>query len=163
LVAGAFVRGSKGFYREQRITDVSGPRAAYEVCVRIPFGTALPEEAIFRGALLGLFSRYHSPAVASGVTSLLFGFWHLAPTLRRLPTHGLTRSRPAAHQAAWIAGAVAVTGTAGVLLSWLRVRSGSIVAPWLVHSAVNSAGYTAAWLSHRSRPEDARGRDVTTP
>jgi membrane protease YdiL (CAAX protease family) len=41
-------------------------------------------------------------------------------------------------------------------LSWLRVRSGRLAAPVLLHLATNCAGLVVAWgvarLEHRTRP-----------
>ena len=49
---------------------------------------AAAEEIAFRGALLGLLLRRHRRATAVASSSLLFGLWHLLPTLpamRRYP------------------------------------------------------------------------------
>ncbi len=43
-------------------------------------------------------------------------------------------------QAAFVAGNVAVTGLAGAVFAWLRLRSGSVVAPVLAHAAGPSDG-----------------------
>jgi len=53
---------------------------------------------------------------------------------------------------------VAMTAAAGVLLSWLRARSGRLAAPVLLHAAVNSGGLVAAHaVASRSRRQDSRG------
>jgi hypothetical protein len=53
---------------------------------------AAAEEIAFRGALLGLLLRRHRRATAVASSSLLFGLWHLLPTL---PAMRRTRSSPA--------------------------------------------------------------------
>ena len=41
---------------------------------------------------------------------------------------------------------VLATGVAGMFFSWLRLRSGSILAPWLTHTGFNSIGYLGSRL-----------------
>jgi len=52
-------------------------------------------------------------------------------------------------QAAFVAGNVAVTGAAGAVFGWLRLRSGSVLAPLLAHAALNDSALVAARLAHR--------------
>jgi membrane protease YdiL (CAAX protease family) len=154
LAGGLLIGESRKLYGEQRIKNATIGNAAHEVLVRIPLGTALPEELIFRGAVLALLSRYHDPVVANAISSVLFGLWHIAPTIDRLETNAAISGHPPAHQAAWVATAVGATAASGLFLGWLRRRSGSIVAPWLVHSAANGVGYAAGWLSARIAEEE---------
>ena len=65
------------------LMTASRRRAAYDVAIRIPLGTALPEELIFRGALFAVLSRSRDRLTAALISSMLFGFWHLGPGLRR--------------------------------------------------------------------------------
>jgi hypothetical protein len=51
---------------------------------------------------------------------------------------------------------VAATAAGGVLLSWLRTRSGSLAAPMLLHLATNCGGALTAWAIARREPQDAR-------
>jgi membrane protease YdiL (CAAX protease family) len=102
---------------------------------------------IFRGALLGVLSRYHRDLVATAVSSLLFGLWHIAPTLSRIHVTGQAKSPW--QKAALVAGSVVLTTAAGFTLAWLRLRSGSIVAPWIAHSAANATGYAGVRLATR--------------
>jgi membrane protease YdiL (CAAX protease family) len=48
---------------------------------------------------------------------------------------------------AWgaVVGTVAATTTAGVAFAWLRLRSGSLLAPILAHIATNSLAFSVAW------------------
>jgi membrane protease YdiL (CAAX protease family) len=146
LAAGLNSQRLRVFYRAEWITRTPPGQAAYEALVRIPLGTALPEEVIFRGALLAVLSRYHSQGVATAIDSLLFGLWHVAPALKHTRD---TRAGELRNKAGQVAGSVAVTAAAGFLLAWLRIRSGSIVAPWLAHSAANVTGYAAVRLAAR--------------
>jgi uncharacterized protein len=111
--------------------------------VVVPIGTVLFEEVAFRGVLWALVCSRHGAAPATVVSSLMFGFWHVLPSLR------LNRVNPAVAdvvgsgpggQALAVAGAVVFTALAGVLLCELRRRSGSLLAPFGLHWAVNGLG-----------------------
>jgi len=149
LVIGARSKHSRPMYAEETIKAVSTQRAAYEVLVRIPLGTALPEEVIFRGGLLGLLLRHHSRPTAAVLDSLLFGLWHVTPTLSRMATHGLTKERTLAFRIAWLALTIGSTFVGGLALSWLRLRSGNILAPWMAHCTANCAGFALTRFARR--------------
>jgi membrane protease YdiL (CAAX protease family) len=150
-IAAVAVRGNRSaLYLGKHITEASAPRAAYEAFIRIPLGTALVEEFLFRGALLAVLSRNHARLTAVAISSLLFGVWHVAPALQQSGEDGFdlaSRRLRALH----IAATVAATGLAGAGLAALRLRSESIAAPFAVHALVNGAGYLAAWagVSHQ--------------
>src|SRR4051812_10857261 len=48
----------------------------------VPIGTVLLEEVAFRGVLLGLVRKHRGAAWASITSSVLFGMWHILPSLR---------------------------------------------------------------------------------
>ena len=109
----------------------------------IPVATVLPEEIAFRGVLWGLLDRRSGPATATIASSVLFGLWHILPSLR------LHKVNPAvtavvgtgwAAQAVAVTGAVLFTGLAGALMCELRRRSGSLLAPIGLHWAANGLG-----------------------
>ena len=113
----------------------------YATVVRIPIGTALFEEVAFRGVLLALMLRARSTVHAVGVTSVVFGLWHIPPTIVTLQINQVeVLSLPAAGS---VAGAVVVTTVASAGFCWLRLRSGSLVAPMLAHWATNALGLLA--------------------
>ncbi|MGD9891193.1 MAG: lysostaphin resistance A-like protein [Dehalococcoidia bacterium] len=145
--AGLLAPGAGGFYQDERIVRASTRQMVYQVFVRIPFATALPEEVIFRGSLLGLLTRRRSPVAAAALSSLLFGLWHILPTFDRIPTNPGTRH---AHgdprrTALVLAGHVTSTTLMGLGLSWLRLRSKSTVAPILAHATPNAVGFLGGW------------------
>jgi membrane protease YdiL (CAAX protease family) len=142
----AAVPASRPALADQRITRLSWPQVAYQVVVRIPAGTVLWEEVAFRGVLQAFLRRVLPRPAAIAVTSGVFGLWHVRPTVEALGINQLTTSRRA------VAGSVAVTvaGTAaaGLLLSWLRERSGSLAAPVLLHLTANCGAALAARTAH---------------
>jgi membrane protease YdiL (CAAX protease family) len=110
--------------------------AAFETLVRVPFETALAEELIFRGALLGIALDLRSPARAIAFSSLAFGLWHVPPTRQSFdPSTGAI---------------IIATTAAGVGFALLRLRAKSVAAPIVVHAALNMAAYAGVWLTARS-------------
>jgi uncharacterized protein len=111
--------------------------------VWIPLGTVLFEEVAFRGVLWGLLRANRGAVWATLVSSVLFGVWHVLPSLRLHDVNpaitGLVGPGPSGRALA-VAGAVTFTALAGVVLCELRRRSGSLLAPVGLHWAVNGLG-----------------------
>jgi uncharacterized protein len=135
---------------DARVAGRDGADLAYQALVRIPVGTVLWEEVAFRGVLLAVLRRLVPPPAAVGASSVLFGIWHVRPTLDRLAVDDLARG-PVATGAAVLLGCLG-TAAAGVLLTALRLRSGSLLAPVLLHVATNSAGLAASAAAIRMSP-----------
>jgi uncharacterized protein len=113
--------------------------------VRIPLGTVLFEEIAFRGVLLAALMRRYGTRSAVVWSSVVFGLWHIAPTMVALELNGIDPASRGAVLA--IAGTVALTAAAGVIFSLLRLVSGSLLAPFLAHWATNAIGLLAAAMS----------------
>jgi membrane protease YdiL (CAAX protease family) len=157
LAVGPRLEMLRPMYRERAVAT-SASSAVYEVLLRIPLGTALPEELAFRGALLGRLNRGHRPAVACAISSLLFGLSHVPPSLSRVA--GKTHASRL-HRAAWVGSSVGLTSVAGFVLARLGVYSRSLVAPWMAHTAANSAGYVAARLARRDEAAERLSAGVS--
>ena len=108
--------------------------------VRIPLGTAVFEEVLFRSVLLGALLTRWSTRTALAASSVLFGLWHVVPAWE-------TTSGSAAATTGAIVGTVVVTTVAGLLFGGLRLRSRSVVAPILAHIGTNSFAYVAALVA----------------
>ncbi|MDP9208401.1 MAG: CPBP family intramembrane metalloprotease, partial [Actinomycetota bacterium] len=135
---------------DRRATTGGAGYALYHTLVRIPLGTAVAEEALFRGALLGLLSQRHPRARAVAVSSALFGCWHVLPTLDTMALNPLGETvGDRAGTVGAVLASVAVTALAGLGFSWLRFRGDSVVAPVVVHAALNSSAFAAARLVSR--------------
>lgn len=115
--------------------EVSGGEMALKALVVIPLGTVLVEEVAFRGALHGLLAQVTTPARGLVIGSLLFGLWHLPPIWH--------------DGAGSLAVTFAATAVAGAGFTWLRRRSGSIVAPMFAHLATNSTTFALSWATNR--------------
>ncbi|HWS35080.1 MAG TPA: CPBP family intramembrane glutamic endopeptidase [Actinoplanes sp.] len=111
--------------------------------VVVPLGTVLLEEVAFRGVLLGLVHRHRGAVWASVVSSVLFGLWHILPSLRLNQANGAVGSTVgtgSTGQILAVVAAVAFTALAGLLLCELRRRSGSLLAAVGLHWATNGLG-----------------------
>ncbi len=138
---------TRRFFEDATVLDLAGIGLAYQVLVRIPFGTAVLEEVAFRGVLFSQWQRTTTLRGATVGTSLLFGLWHVLPTLGRLdlnPAGGYAINTPAT--VGIVAGAVVATAVAGVVFVWLRLRSGSLLAPFVAHALINSTAFFVGWL-----------------
>jgi uncharacterized protein len=151
----AAVPATRPALRDDRIAGLSGREVAYQALVRIPLGTVLWEETAFRGVLQAALGRVMPASAAVAVTSGVFGIWHIAPTAAALRINGLAAGP--GRMLAGVSAGVAATAAGGVLLSWLRTRSGSLAAPIMLHLATNCGGALAAWAVARLEPRDAPG------
>jgi len=147
LIMAAVIPAANGFLHDSR-AQISGGRLLYELAVPILLLTAVPEEFAFRGVLLGSAVRLWGPWRASLITSALFGLWHIAPTLHTMSGNAEVASASAslAGQVLVVLGSVAVTFLAGLAFCWLRLRSGSLIAPVIAHVATNGLALTVAWV-----------------
>lgn len=132
---------------DARVAGLGGGELAGQVLVRIPLGTVLWEEVAFRGVLLATLGRLLPRRGATGVSAALFGLWHVRPTLGALAANDLAGG-PLARTGAVVLACLG-TAAAGVLFAELRLRSGSLLAPALLHLATNCLGLLAAAAAHR--------------
>jgi membrane protease YdiL (CAAX protease family) len=146
---------------DKRVTDMGRSELVWYVLVRIPLGTAVTEELIFRGVLFAVWREAGASAVIAALcSSVAFGLWHISPTVIGLHINDLATS--ASRVRAAVAGAVLFTTLAGLGLTWLRVESGGLLGPVLLHAGVNSVGALAAVLASR-RTEDHQADPILDP
>ena len=149
VLAVAVVPRTRPLCADQRMAGVGGAGAAYRAVVRIPLGTVVLEEVAFRGVLLALLARLAPLAWAVAGSSMLFGLWHVLPTMAALDANGI--ARPGAARRLAVVGAVGATALAGAALCWLRTSTGSLLGAALPHAAANSTSTAAAFFALRSR------------
>jgi len=147
LAVGVAVPRLRTFLRDERIRGLEPDAVAERMLFRIPFGTVVLEEVAFRGVLYGALRERWGPVAAAVGSSAIFGLWHIRPTLQTLETNG--RGQSARRRRAAVVAAVGTTAAAGLLFCWLRERSGSLVAPAMLHVATNSLGTLASAIVHR--------------
>jgi membrane protease YdiL (CAAX protease family) len=143
VVAIAVVPFGRSFLEDDRFSDLSGWSAMYQLVIRIPLVTALSEELMFRSVLLAVLLTIVSTRWAVVWSSVAFGLWHVLATLGDLGGNAATDSLGAVERVGSVAGVVVVTAIAGVIFAWTRLRSESLVAPWMIHVAFNGATFAA--------------------
>ncbi len=85
--------------------------------------TGFTEELLFRGLITGSLSRRLPALIANLAQALLFFLPHLG--ILFIATE------------AWVWRTLPVVYAVALVLGWLRIQSGSILGPWLVHASSN--------------------------
>jgi hypothetical protein len=130
--------------RDERAPVASRRETTRRALVRFPLGTALFEEVAFRGVLPALFASENRPGDVAAAG--MFAVWHLIPTHHALEVNGIAQG-PRSRIVGTVAGSAAA-GLAGYVLSRVRNKTGSVLSPWLIHSAVNATSYLAVVRAH---------------
>jgi uncharacterized protein len=151
VFAGVAWPATRGFFADERAAPTAAGGGLAAQVARITLAGVLPEELAYRSALLGLRLGHGPPAGAVAWSSVLFGLSHIQPTLSTMSqtAAGKHLAHHPLRQAAFVAGNVAATGAAGAVFAWLRLRSGSVLAPLLAHAALNDSALVAGRLAHR--------------
>ena len=151
---GALLPFTRELFSDSRTGHLAGGEVALRMFVTVPLGTVLLEEYAFRGVLYGLVRRSHGVLAATAVSSVLFGLWHVLPSLS-LATEKPALTAGFGHTPIGAVvtdiGAVLFTAAAGVLFCELRRRSDSLLAPIGLHWATNALGYLTAFVLVRTR------------
>jgi membrane protease YdiL (CAAX protease family) len=145
VLIGVAVPATREFFYDDRVIERSTWVVVFDALIRIPIATAFYEETLFRGVLFGMFVRRWAPIWAGLATNLLFGLWHILPTLNTLETNpagGMLDGFAGIALAA--IGSVIGTAVAGFGFLWLRLRANSTIAPVMAHIATNSFALLAA-------------------
>jgi membrane protease YdiL (CAAX protease family) len=142
--AAVMLPAAREAFRDDRIIEGSIGLSLYHALFRVPIGTALYEEVLFRGIVFGMLARRTSALAAALWSSLLFGVWHVLPALEAIETNPIGD----AFGGSWepVVAAVISTFVAGLVFVWIRLYSGSIIAPIIVHVASNSTAIVASAL-----------------
>ncbi len=151
IAAAVAIPGTRSLFRDGRVIGVGVGGALFQALIRLPVGTALFEETLFRGVLFAWLRRRTSTLRAAVGSSVLFGLWHALPAWSTISLYqeGAIRDAGAAASVGVVVGGVVASGMAGAGLVWLRLRTNSLAAPVIVHAAANSASYLAAFAIAR--------------
>ena len=159
IIAASKAPATRRFFHDERVVDIDRREAMYHSFLRIPIATAASEELLFRGVLVAGMQRHRSPRTVSMLSSVLFGLWHILPTLRTYKGNPIQEMSHGRGRVVATGGAVAVTSLAGAAFLWLRRRSGSLLAPSLAHAAIN----VSAFVIGRSVAERSRRLEGESP
>jgi len=147
ITVGALLPWTRPMFLNNHYATMSGALVASMII--IPLQTVIPEELAFRGVLHGALNRAWGFRGVAAAGSLLFGFWHIASSLGLTSSNvGFTRifGGGVVGMLAGVTMAVLATGAAGFVFTWLRRRSGSLIAPIALHWSLNGLGALAAAL-----------------
>ncbi|UMB71937.1 CPBP family intramembrane glutamic endopeptidase [Mycobacterium paraterrae] len=147
IAVGALLPVTRPMFMNHRYATLSGALMASMII--IPLQTVIPEELAFRGVLHGTLNRAWGFRGVALAGSLSFGLWHIATSLGLTSSNvGFTRlfGGGLAGLLAGVLMAVLATAAAGFVFSWLRRRSGSLLAPIALHWSLNGLGALAAAL-----------------
>jgi membrane protease YdiL (CAAX protease family) len=147
LVTAAAIPDTRNVLADGRFVGMDLPRALYEMLVRIPLAVALAEEIAFRGVLLGFLMTRTTAVRAVVISSALFGLWHVFPAIAALESSSVVEISSTGVQVGLVAVQVLVTGLAGGVFSWLRLRGGHVASSILVHAPLNSVSFGIGWLA----------------
>lgn len=145
IAVGVALPTTRPMFLNNHYATISGALIASMVI--IPLQTVIPEELVFRGVLHGALHRAWGFRGVALAGSLLFGLWHIATSLGLTSNNvGFTRlfGGGVFGMLAGVTMAVLATGAAGFVFSWLRRRSGSLIAPIALHWSLNGVGALAA-------------------
>jgi membrane protease YdiL (CAAX protease family) len=147
IAVGALLPWTRPMFMNNHYATFSGALVASMLI--IPLQTVIPEELAFRGVLHGALNRAWGFRGVALAGSLLFGLWHISTSLGLTSGNvGFTRlfGGGLVGMLAGVALAVFATAAAGFVFSWLRRRSGSLIAPIALHWSLNGLGALAAAL-----------------
>jgi len=145
ITVGALLPLTRPMFMNNHYSTISGALVASMIV--IPLQTVIPEELAFRGVLHGALNRAWGFRGVALAGSLLFGLWHVATSLGLTSSNvGFTRlfGGGLAGMLSGVMLAVVATAAAGFVFSWLRRRSGSLLAPIALHWSLNGLGALAA-------------------
>lgn len=147
IAVGVLLPWTRPMFLNNQYATVSAALIASMVI--IPLQTVIPEELAFRGVLHGALNRAWGFRGVAAAGSLLFGLWHIATSMGLTSSNvGFTRlfGGGILGTVAGVVLAVVATAIAGFVFTWLRRRSGSLLAPIALHWSLNGLGALAAAL-----------------
>jgi membrane protease YdiL (CAAX protease family) len=147
IAVGVLLPLTRPMFMNNHYATISGALVASMII--IPLQTVIPEELAFRGVLHGALNRVWGFRGVALAGSLMFGLWHIATSLGLTSSNvGFTRlfGGGVVGMLAGVTLAVIATAVAGFVFSWLRRRSGSLIAPIALHWSLNGLGALAAAL-----------------
>ena len=120
MLVGASLPVTRGYFDDERVVvDAGVQELVYQTILRIPVGTVAFEELAFRGVLLDLLRGPLSLEAAVAADSVIFGLWHIVPTLATATANDIIGRR----RVALVVGSVLASAFGGVVLATLRLRA----------------------------------------
>jgi len=118
-----------------RLDEMAQEGLVSRLLIRIPLGTVVFEEMLFRGVFLGLLLKKLRPQRALIASSLLFGVWHIVPALKVMVRNFAVASL-APGIGMFILGILGAC-IAGYIFGWVRVKTNNMIGPVIAHLFIN--------------------------
>lgn len=142
LLIGGKLKLTRQSFIDSRTTHLSRRQILRKAILEIPFGTVLTEEVIFRGIIFAVIMQVSSEVSAIIYSSLAFGLWHIVDSIIFFHNNKVLGGKT---KTALVT--VGFTTLAGIVFATLRVFSGSLLAPILLHVTANSGALIVSWMS----------------
>lgn len=126
------------------LRDVTEAELSRHVFFFLPLGAVLPEEIAFRGTLVGLLRARGARAALFG-SAAAFALWHAAVAI--VTVGATTVAAPSPWFLPAIIGALAVVFVGGVVLAWLRLRTGTLATTIAAHWVFNATLLVGLWAT----------------
>ncbi len=126
------------------LRDVTEADLLRHILFFLPFGAVLPEEIAFRGTLFGLLRGRGARAAVLG-SAAAFALWHAAVAI--VTVGETTVAAPSPWFLPAIIGALAVVFVGGVVLAWLRLRTGTLATTIAAHWVFNATLLVGLWAT----------------
>ena len=142
IVLAPFVTGEP--VQAGEINDLSGTEMAFRLAFRIPVGTALFEEAAFRGLLYACWLRATDVRRTVLGTGVVFALWHTVITFKSVTEADVVGSAPLIGLG--YAGSLMGLFVGGVAFALLRWRTGGVAGPFFFHWIIVALMTLGVWL-----------------
>ena len=126
------------------INGLSGSEMAIRLAFRVPVGTALFEEAAFRGILYAVWLRGTDLRRTVLGTGVVFALWHTVITFKSVLEAEVVESAPLV--ALGYLGSLLGLFLGGAAFALLRWRTGGVVGPFFFHWIVVALMTLTVWL-----------------
>jgi membrane protease YdiL (CAAX protease family) len=132
------------------LATATGPDLARHIAFFLPLGAILPEEIAFRGVLLGALVHAFGARRAIVASGIAFALWHVSVVAVTIGDTTLGPPSPWFGVAA--AGALLAVFIGGALVSWLRLRTGSLSTTIVAHWSFNAVVLVGLWSTRGPAP-----------
>jgi uncharacterized protein len=151
---GSLMRRTRTAFHDERMSGLSASGVLFQALVEVPLGTVLLEEIAFRSVLFAMLARRFGLVWAIVFSCIAFGLWHVLPSIgthEQNPALGSVVGEGRRGNVLAVLFSVVSTGISAIVFLFLRLVSGSVLAPMGLHWGTNGLGYAFSWVLIRLR------------
>ncbi|MDO8732418.1 MAG: CPBP family intramembrane metalloprotease [Actinomycetota bacterium] len=155
---GSLMRRTRTAFHDERMSGLSASGVLFQALVEVPLGTVLLEEIAFRSVLFAMLARRFGLIWAIVLSCIAFGLWHVLPSIgthEQNPALGSVVGEGRRGNVLAVLFSVVGTALSAVVFIFLRLLSGSVLAPMGLHWGTNGLGYAFSWVLIRLRDRGA--------